>query len=236
MPSVVVYARISTTEGRQHLSTQVRACKRYAETQGYTVRQVYQDEAGATDYGRRTAWRQMLKDLSRWHPRQRPQAVVAFALDRFIRSVRDYVDTQARLGALGVALVTVDGVAGGIGQEGDEYRTLQLHILAAFAEFERALIRRRVKTGVDRARAEGKRLGRPYTAIDWEAWAALPPGLSERQRAQALGVARSTLIRAEKVVHNPPDAERPVVDTKETPKPNAGPVAHKEMIVDKEEA
>ena len=210
MASVVVYGRISTHEGRQHLATQLHACGEYAVKRGYKVTETYTDEASATDHRRRTSWRRMLADLARWQPRQRPKAVIAFALDRVIRSVRDYVDTQDHLSKLGVALVTIDGATGDLDEEGSIYRDLQLNILAAFAQFERDLIRKRVQAGVNRARAENKPLGRPQTVIDATAWANLPPGLSLRQRAAALGVSRSTLSRAERsgaLSHNPPAAE-----------------------------
>ena len=152
----------------------------------------------------------MLADLARWQPRQRPKAVIAFALDRVIRSVRDYVDTQDHLRGLGVALVTIDGVTGDLDEEGSIHRDLQLNILAAFAQFERDLIRKRVQAGVDRARAEGKPLGRPQKAINAAAWVNLPPGLSLRQRAAVLGVSRSVLARAERsgaLSHNPHDGD-----------------------------
>ena len=177
MPSVV-YGRISTHEGRQHLATQLHACGEFAIKRGYKVTETYTDEASATDYRRRTAWRRMLADLERWQPRQRPKAIIAFALDRVIRSVRDYVDTQDSLRKLGVALVTIDGATGDLNTDGDVYRDLQLNILAAFAQFERDLIRKRVQAGVDRARAENKPLGRPQVAIDATAWANLPTGAS----------------------------------------------------------
>ena len=216
MASVVVYGRISTHEGRQHLATQLHACEEYAIQRGYKVLATYTDEASATDYRRRTAWRRMLGDLERWQSRQRPKAIIAFTLDRVIRSVRDYVDTQDSLRKLGVALVTIDGATGDLNTDGDAYRELQLNILAAFAQFERDLIRKRVQAGVDRARAENKPLGRPQTAIDAVAWANLPPGLSLRQRATVLGVSRSTLGRAERsraLSQNPPATEGPKSDT-----------------------
>jgi hypothetical protein len=45
---------------------------------------------------------------------------------------------------------------------------LQLHILAALAEFERCRIQERVKAGLARVKAEGRRLGRPTQAPPWE--------------------------------------------------------------------
>ena len=238
MPSVVVYGRISTHEGRQHLATQLHACREFAIKRGYKVTETYTDEASATDYRRRTAWRRMLADLERWQPRQRPKAIIAFALDRVIRSVRDYVDTQDSLRKLGVAFVTIDGTTGDLNTDGDVYRDLQLNILAAFAQFERDLIRKRVQAGVDRARAENKHLGRPQTAIDAVAWANLPPGLSLRQRAAALGVSRSTLGRAERsgvLSQNPPDAEGEAADTSHRPQAADGRLSQKEMISEQRE-
>src|SRR5258705_57890 len=72
---------------------------------------------------------------------------------------------------------------------------LQLHILAALAEFERARIQERVRAGLARARAQGVRLGRPRRRIDPEKLAAVA-GLPEREAARRLGIPRSTLQRA----------------------------------------
>src|ERR1700746_3720407 len=71
---------------------------------------------------------------------------------------------------------------------------LQLHILAALAEFERARIQERVRAGLARAKAQGVRLGRPPRRIDPERLAAVA-GLPEREAARRLGIPRSTLHR-----------------------------------------
>ena len=65
---------------------------------------------------------------------------------------------------------------------------LQMHILGAIAEFERERIRERVMAGLQRAKAQGKRLGRPRSrpaVID-------VPGGSVRAAAKAWGVSKST--------------------------------------------
>jgi len=71
---------------------------------------------------------------------------------------------------------------------------LQLHILGAIAEFERARIQERVKAGLARARTQGVRLGRPRRRIDAERLATVA-GLPAREAARRLGVPRSTLQR-----------------------------------------
>lgn len=70
-------------------------------------------------------------------------------------------------------------------------KTRQMHILGAIAEFERARIAERVKAGLQRARAQGKRLGRPRKA---RASIAVPGG-SVRAAAQAWGVSKNTAAR-----------------------------------------
>ena len=49
MASVVIYARVSTEDG-QDTAAQIRACREYAERHGYTMRQVYEDHASATNF------------------------------------------------------------------------------------------------------------------------------------------------------------------------------------------
>src|SRR5436309_6565372 len=68
---------------------------------------------------------------------------------------------------------------------------LQLHILAALAEFERARIGERVHAGLARARAQGKRLGRPRirpVTVD-------VPGGSVRAAARIWGVSKTSAAK-----------------------------------------
>jgi DNA invertase Pin-like site-specific DNA recombinase len=71
---------------------------------------------------------------------------------------------------------------------------LQLHLLGAFAEFERDRVAERVKAGLDRARSQGRKLGRPRKKIPTELLRQVQ-GLSLRSAALRLGVSRSTAHR-----------------------------------------
>ena len=73
-----------------------------------------------------------------------------------------------------------------------------MHILAAIAEFERSLIRDRVKAGIQRARAQGKHLGRPKADLPLAKLESVRD-LSLTAAAVALGVSRSTLKRWRRV-------------------------------------
>jgi DNA invertase Pin-like site-specific DNA recombinase len=80
---------------------------------------------------------------------------------------------------------------------------LQLHILAALAEFERERIRERVLAGLQRARMQGRRLGRPRTCVPIDrvhSVAGLPAGVA----AERLGISVSTIKRWRRQVQKTP--------------------------------
>lgn len=81
---------------------------------------------------------------------------------------------------------------------------LQLHVLAALAEFERARIGERVKAGLARAKRRGKKLGRPEKVVP-EAVVRPVRGLSVREAARRLGVSPSTAHRWLSRADRPPE-------------------------------
>jgi DNA invertase Pin-like site-specific DNA recombinase len=145
---------------------------------------VDQGVSGAKD--RRPALDEMLKAAKR----RKFDVVVCWRLDRLGRNLRHLVTVIEELQALGVSFVSLN--------EGIDLGTpagrLQLHILAALSEFERARIQERVKAGLARARAQGVRLGRPRVRIAGHTLATVE-GLTVSEAAQRLGVSRSTAHR-----------------------------------------
>src|SRR5947199_4170231 len=103
-------------------------------------------------------------------------------LDRMGRNLKHLITRLEEIQALGVGFVSLN--------EGIDATTpagkLQMHILGAIAEFERARIAERVKAGLRRARAEGKRLGRPRKVRLATAFA----GGSVREAARTWGVSK----------------------------------------------
>src|SRR6185436_19519614 len=140
--------------------------------------------SGAKD--RRPALDALLKDAKR----RQFDVVVCWRLDRLGRNLKHLITLLDELQALGVAFVSL--------AEGIDATTpagkLQMHILGAIAEFERARIQERVRAGTARARSQGVRLGRPRRRIDPERLASVA-GLPEREAARRLSVPRSTLQR-----------------------------------------
>ena len=111
-------------------------------------------------------------------------------MDRLGRSLKHLVTLLDELQALGVAFVSL--------AEGIDATTpagkLQMHILAAIAEFERARIAERVTAGLALAKKQGKKLGRPERTVP-EIVLAPVRGLSIREAAKRLGLSRSTAHR-----------------------------------------
>ena len=119
--------------------------------------------------------------------RRRFDVVVVWRLDRLGRNLKHLITLIDEMQALGIAFVSLG--------EGIDATTpagkLQLHILAAIAEFERARIQERVLAGLARARAQGKRLGRPRIH---PATREIPGG-TVRIAAARWGVSKSTAAR-----------------------------------------
>src|SRR5918911_2833047 len=158
---VALYLRVSTTE--QTVQNQRRELEQVAERRGWTVTAVYEDAgiSGAKGRDQRPGFDRMLKDASR----RKFDVVMAWAIDRVGRSLHDLLGTIVHLEAVGVDLY--------LDQQNLDTTTpagkLLFQITGAFAEFERSIIRQRVNAGLARARAQGKRLGRPTLPADKEA-------------------------------------------------------------------
>jgi DNA invertase Pin-like site-specific DNA recombinase len=178
-----IYARVSTFE--QTCENQLAELRKYAENRGWTA-QEYLDEGVSGAKDRRPALDAMVRDARR----RRFDVVVCWRLDRLGRNLKHLITLLEDLEALGVAFVSL---AEGIDATTPAGR-LQMHILGAIAEFERARIAERVKLGLARVRAEGRRLGRPPVEVSSDRLATVV-GLSIRQAAKQLGVSASTVYR-----------------------------------------
>ena len=150
---VAAYARVSTSDKDQDPETQLVALRDHCAAQGWQIFAEYSDEAPATDLLRRHSWRELMDDAAR----RRFKAVVVFKLDRAFRSVKDMHDTLDAWEKIGVSFRSV--------REQFDTQTalgrLLLNMLASLAEFELEIIRERVVAGMDRARRQGRHIGRP---------------------------------------------------------------------------
>jgi DNA invertase Pin-like site-specific DNA recombinase len=127
--------------------------------------------------------------------RRRFDGVLVWKLDRWGRSVADSIKGIQELVSLGVRFIAVTQNLDT--DESNPMARFLLHIMAAFAELERELIRERVTAGVRAARAKGKALGRPRRVFRRdEAVRMRGAGLSWRRIAAELGVPVTTVLEA----------------------------------------
>ncbi|HEY1207967.1 MAG TPA: recombinase family protein [Terracidiphilus sp.] len=153
MVRVGLYARVSTHD-QQTIPLQTRAMREYAARRGWTIAlQVKEVGSGAAQRERR----EQLLEAAR---RREIDVVLVWRLDRWGRSVTDLLATLQELEHLGVGFVSLT--------EGLDLTTpagrAMAGLLAVFAEFEREILRERVRAGLAHARQNGQRLGRPVTA------------------------------------------------------------------------
>ena len=187
---VAIYSRVSTDT--QTTENQERELHDVAARMGWNIAKVYRDEgvSGARARADRPAFNALWRDATR----RRFDMVMAWSVDRLGRSLQDLVAFLSELHALGIDLY--------LHQQGVDTTTpagkALFQMMGVFAEFERAMIRERVKSGLQRAKAQGKVLGRP--PIDAEKEAAIRADLRERKAgivklAAAHGVGVGTVQR-----------------------------------------
>lgn len=178
-----IYTRVSTFD--QHTENQLPDLERYAQARGWTIVQTYTDRGISGSKERRPALDAMRADATRRHF----DALIVWRLDRLGRSLRHLVTMLHELQELGVSFVALNQ---GIDSTTPAGR-LQMHMLAAFAEFERDSIQERVRAGLARVRANGGTLGRPKHASGSRLTTVT--GLSHAKAAAKLGVSVASVKR-----------------------------------------
>ena len=181
-----LYARVSTND-QQTLPMQNRALREYAARRGWTVvMQVKEVGSGASQ-------RKMREQLIEAARRREIDVVLVWRLDRWGRSVTDLLATLQELEHLGVGFVSLTEALDLTTPAGRAMAGL----LAVFAEFEREILRERVRAGLAHARANGKRLGRPLTAgLQTDQIRKLRrAGISKSEIARRLNIGRTSVRR-----------------------------------------
>lgn len=153
---VAIYARVSTNH--QSADMQLAELREYCSRRKWTITSEYVDHAVSGSKERRPQLDRLMKDCRK----RLADAVIVFRYDRFARSLRQLVSAMEEFQSLGVQFVSL--------HEGTDTTTpngrLVFSIFAAISEFERELIKERVRSGIAHARSKGTRLGRPPVDVD----------------------------------------------------------------------
>src|SRR5512133_2976907 len=181
-----LYARVSTND-QQTLRMQSRAMREYAARRGWAI--VLQIREVGSGAAKREA-REKLMEAAR---RREIDLVLVWRLDRWGRSVTDLLATLQELEHLGVGFVSLTEALDLTTPAGRAMAAL----LAVFAEFEREILRERVRAGLAHARQNGKRLGRPMTVglQAAEIRKLRRAGISKSEIARRLNIGRTSVRR-----------------------------------------
>jgi putative DNA-invertase from lambdoid prophage Rac len=185
-PRAGLYARVSTHD-QQTLPMQLSAMREYARNRGWEI------TVEVKDVGSGASLRQKREELIAAAKRRDIDLVVVWRLDRWGRSLVDLVNTLQELSSLKVGFVSLNEALDLTTPSG---RALA-GMLAVFAEFEKDILRDRVKAGIAQARKEGRPHGRPPSAAlhTKEIKALFRKGLSKREIAKRLGISRTSVRR-----------------------------------------
>ena len=212
-PKAIVYLRVSTQD--QAVANQKPELLQLAEARGFEVVEVIEETASAAK--QRPGFERVMKLAHEG----KASVLIVWALDRMGRSMIGNLQAVLELDQLGVQVVAMrepwlqtDGPV----------RALLIAIFSWVAEQERTRIRERTRAGLDRARKEGKQLGRPSVVIDADTALLLRRrGLSLRTIAEKLGVGHSTLHRFYRAHDGAQSASRAVPKARaRTPDPEYG--------------
>jgi DNA invertase Pin-like site-specific DNA recombinase len=158
---VALYARCSTLDRGQDPELQLVPLREYCQRRGFSIVREYVDNgiSGSKDH------RPQLDRLLDAARKRQIDLILVWKLDRFGRSLKQLVMALEEISSLGIGFISY--------QDNIDLTTAQgrlmFHIIGAMAEFERELIRERVKAGLENARRKGKRIGRkPIPHIDIE--------------------------------------------------------------------
>lgn len=182
---VAIYARVSTVDKGQDPDTQLIALREYAERRGFQIVGEYIDYASGTREDR-PQYRMLLEAAWKRHV----DIVLVWRYDRFARSTQTLVQALKEFQSLGVDFISYQETIDTTTPQGEMIFT----VMASLAQFESALISERVKAGMARAKAQGKRISRAPLAQEIQGCIAslYGQGVSIHQISRQLGIGYGT--------------------------------------------
>jgi DNA invertase Pin-like site-specific DNA recombinase len=181
-----IYARVSTSE--QEPRTQLRELATYAKRRRFTVTHTLVEKESGAD-----PTRPKLRELMAIAGKRQVDVVLVWKFDRFARSTQQLLAALEEFRQLGIDFISYTENVDTSTPSGKAL----FGMVSVIAEFERDLIRERIRAGVARARADGTRLGRPTvpTELVTRIRALHRQGKSRRVIARETGAARSTVLK-----------------------------------------
>ncbi len=191
MKRVCLYVRVS--KNIQTTENQIQALKEIAERSGHLIVKIYSDDGISGSKGRedRPALNQMMKDAVN----RQFEMVMCWSIDRLGRSITNLIEIMNELNELKIDMF--------FSQQSIDTQTasgrMVFGIFSSLASFEKEMIRERVVAGLDRARKNGVKLGRPSSVNNGIKNAVLilrGKGIGVRETCRKLGIGCATYYSA----------------------------------------
>lgn len=184
-----IYTRVSTVKG-QTTENQTPQLEAFCQARGWEMVARYDESETASGARERKQFARMMEDARRG----KFQVLVFWALDRFSRE--GVLETLTDLRRLDDAKVRYVSLTEQWLDSMGMFRDAIIGIMAAVAKIERQRLSERVKAGLERAKREGRRLGRKPAEVDEDSLRkAMAADWSYWQMSRAFGVSRTTLYR-----------------------------------------
>ncbi len=189
---VALYARVSTVD--QQCEMQLRDLRQYVAARGWTLVGEYVDTGWSGKNAERPELRRCVADAKA----RRFDAIAVWKLDRWGRTVQQLVNDIIDFDSAGIRFIAI--TQGIDTDSSNPISRLLLHVMAAFAEFERSVINERVLAGVRNAQVKGTRtgrpIGRPKKIFDRSQVLEMrETGMSLAQISAATGLSKTTIRR-----------------------------------------
>ena len=194
-----LYARVSTHDKGQDPEAQLAEMREYCRRMGWEIYREYVDYESGSKV-EREEFQEMLNDARL----KKFDILLVWKLDRLARSMKQLIETLDNLRAWNIEFKVIT-------QDIDTttpHGKLLFHIIAAFAEFERELIRERVRAGIAKAKKKGVKVGRPPRELDRKILERIlndrEKGLSYGQLSKKYRIPKTTIYSILKVVQKTP--------------------------------
>lgn len=183
--TVAIYARVSTD--RETVDMQIHELKEYIKRRGWNLYREFIDLGYSGSDTKRPAFQEMMNEAKK----RKFDVLLVWKLDRLSRSMKDLVMVLNELGDLGIDFVSYDNNLDTSTPTGK----LVFHVIGAVAEFEKDIIKERVKAGLENAKRKGKKLGRPGVedSVIEEAKVLRGKGRSFRTIGKQLGISEGAV-------------------------------------------
>ncbi|KAM3098242.1 IS1096 element passenger TnpR family protein [Phormidesmis sp. 146-12] len=207
---IAIYCRVSTTD--QSCERQERDLLEYAAKASYQVVGIWKETAAGTKQNRVERQKVLVMAQAR-----KIDAILVTEMTRWGRSTIDLIQTLQELHAWGVSLIAQTGIQFDLNTSQGR---LIANLMASLAEFERDLVRERVRSGIAAARARGQKLGRQAgqrvraDRLAPQVLQMVEQGSSYRTIAQALHLSKTTvndIVKRHRQLHPNSQVKQPTM-------------------------